>query len=874
MKLCLLTAIVCTSAGVLPQEVRNHRGFLLKITAQSDEAVVRIDKSGNILIGGTFCSVPAAFFDPDYQVVNSITSGQCGMYGAQFSWDGRLNWIVRIHRAVGFTGSTLGGYLSSDKDGNVALAGQYYPSRIVVYDSTGYAVHTQDAWGQNGNSFLAVFDTNGRFKWITRQDGSTDNDGPLASAFDPYGNVYVVGSYLSHNLRAFSFSDQNQYRQLSTLSGYGANLFLAKYSPAGDILWLIGIDGSSWDQAISALDIDRNGNIYYGSYWDSPTINIRSVTGAVITQTRSGNIQSSMVKLGSDGAIHWVVQTRGFSSTDTAYIRSASSDHSGGLVISGFFQTSTPGSATMSFINADGSTAKTLSYPGSTFGWVARFNSDGIFMWYAMVDGSGSDDITSVKVDSSDNIIIGGTFESPVLNFYAPNNPETVLGRLNKRTVSATRNLFFAKLDLTGVLRWAGQTESLDGSTDTLTSIYTDLDNNVFVSGILKTRSGVIYNGLGIPVVNASVFTAPTAFMLKLLPNGAWAPTLPELFQTTDISSEIPTETSSRPAVRNKLAATDYTMLFIVIGACGLLALICVVIGIIYISHRKAVTTVSAAAGRTKSSDLLVPRGRDNARDLTDMTMTVTVHELSIPAFLELKWGLDFKQESMFAKGGVGKIFFCTALSPDLLNMSGRQKLVVKHFGEKMDELSEGQQAAFWQELSMMRMMRDHPNFAKVYGYSTNPVSMVMKFYEIGDMGAWVLCNRKKKIKYPYTKGSVISFFRGIVSAIGHIHKQGLVHNDIKPDNILMDLDPEKSVLIPIITDFGISKVVTAAALLVHAFTRSNLRGLSMRYAAPEVIFNFKEKVAEHNANVVMAGDVYAVALTLYCMINRREPWK
>lgn len=52
------------------------------------------------------------------------------------------------------------------------------------------------------------------------------------------------------------------------------------------------------------------------------------------------------------------------------------------------------------------------------------------------------------------------------------------------------------------------------------------------------------------------------------------------------------------------------------------------------------------------------------------------------------------------------------------------------------------------------------------------------------------------------------------------MHQSGFAHLDIKPDNVLLDVD-DNGQMVPIITDFGISKLHDNSKNLVNAFKLS-----------------------------------------------------
>lgn len=104
------------------------------------------------------------------------------------------------------------------------------------------------------------------------------------------------------------------------------------------------------------------------------------------------------------------------------------------------------------------------------------------------------------------------------------------------------------------------------------------------------------------------------------------------------------------------------------------------------------------------------------------------------------------------------------------------------------------------------------------------------------------------------------------------IHDNQIVHCDLKPLNVLLDSVDGVS-LVPILSDFGISYISDNTHLKVEAFKVSNSRGLSLMYAAPENLYNFRRGMRESRPFILRAGDMYAFAVIMYNMITRRDPW-
>ena len=101
---------------------------------------------------------------------------------------------------------------------------------------------------------------------------------------------------------------------------------------------------------------------------------------------------------------------------------------------------------------------------------------------------------------------------------------------------------------------------------------------------------------------------------------------------------------------------------------------------------------------------------------------------------------------------------------------------------------------------------------------------------------------------------NVFSFFRKLVEGLGTIHDRGLVHADIKMDNIVVNSDNE-----PMIIDFDNSASIGEV---------SGPRG-TRSYMAPEMIRKFQNvEVVEFQPSL----DFYAIGVMLYGIIKKNYP--
>jgi serine/threonine-protein kinase len=96
-----------------------------------------------------------------------------------------------------------------------------------------------------------------------------------------------------------------------------------------------------------------------------------------------------------------------------------------------------------------------------------------------------------------------------------------------------------------------------------------------------------------------------------------------------------------------------------------------------------------------------------------------------------------------------------------------------------------------------------------------------------------------------------------IAEALHHAHRQGILHRDIKPPNILFSKEGE-----PQITDFGLAKDVQSES----SMTRSGMTLGTPQYMPPEQAEGRLQDVDERS-------DIYALGATFYEMLTFRPPF-
>ncbi|HEY0095057.1 MAG TPA: serine/threonine-protein kinase, partial [Archangium sp.] len=94
-----------------------------------------------------------------------------------------------------------------------------------------------------------------------------------------------------------------------------------------------------------------------------------------------------------------------------------------------------------------------------------------------------------------------------------------------------------------------------------------------------------------------------------------------------------------------------------------------------------------------------------------------------------------------------------------------------------------------------------HPNIVQVTEIVTTPVAgLVMDYIEGPTLGE--LCRDR-----PLEPQLLLEVFLPVLDAIEEAHRKGVVHRDLKPDNIIVGRD-NRGRFQPKVTDFGIAKVL------------------------------------------------------------------
>src|SRR5690348_785373 len=146
-----------------------------------------------------------------------------------------------------------------------------------------------------------------------------------------------------------------------------------------------------------------------------------------------------------------------------------------------------------------------------------------------------------------------------------------------------------------------------------------------------------------------------------------------------------------------------------------------------------------------------------------------------------------------------------------------------------------------------------HPNIVQVfdYGQSGDSYYIAMEFIEGADL------RRYLKKHGMLSNERAIEIAHDVALGLGAAHKRGIVHRDVKPQNVMLNDDGLVK-----LTDFGIASVykdVDAERLTTTGMTLG-----TVQYYAPE---------QAQGEIVTPAADIYALGIVMYEMLTGRTPF-
>jgi hypothetical protein len=283
------------------------------------------------------------------------------------------------------------------------------------------------------------------WQWIKDADGS-DRDWAYSVALDAQGNAYVAGVFQSPTLTlgSFTLSNAGQY-----------DIFLAKYNPAGQVVWAKSVGGPLSEWAV-AINVDNAGSLYLTGYYHSAY-----VLFGMVTLINQGFSDIYLAKYDTNGTALWAKSVGGTGSESASCV---TTDASGDVYIAGGFT-----SPALAFGPI------TLTHSGMTSDvFLAKYDSNGTEIWARGAGSPDNDGASSVAVDASGHVYLTGSFHGDLIGF-------DLFALTNVNPGWGSSDLFLVKYDAGGDVIWAKSAGGIYG--DEANGIRLDANGNPVIAG-------------------------------------------------------------------------------------------------------------------------------------------------------------------------------------------------------------------------------------------------------------------------------------------------------------------------------------------------------------------------------------------------------
>jgi hypothetical protein len=285
--------------------------------------------------------------------------------------------------------------------------------------------------------------------------GGTNADIGNGVCTDSNGDIYVTGNYTSPSM---SFG-------ITGITNAGTNtndIFLAKYTPSGDLVWVKSFGGAGHDYGY-ALATDINNNIFMVGQFTSASI---SFDGFTLTTAAPRSMY--IVKFDSDGNALWCNSCEGAG----GLANTVTTGPDGGVYVGGNFSESAIGF---------GAITLTHTGPNGTNLYLVKYDASGNILWAKNAGGTllnNAAHCSDIETDSDNNVFITGYFLAPQISFgslIVPNH------------TPAKAEIFLAKYNAAGNEIWA---INAGGDFDDIAEgMAIDNGGNIWITGWFQTET-------------------------------------------------------------------------------------------------------------------------------------------------------------------------------------------------------------------------------------------------------------------------------------------------------------------------------------------------------------------------------------------------
>jgi serine/threonine protein kinase len=214
----------------------------------------------------------------------------------------------------------------------------------------------------------------------------------------------------------------------------------------------------------------------------------------------------------------------------------------------------------------------------------------------------------------------------------------------------------------------------------------------------------------------------------------------------------------------------------------------------------------------------------------------------------------NYRIDAVISEGGMGAIYRATDV-----NLMRPVAVKVMHSDLAADPSF---QERFLQEARAAARL-DHPSIVRIYhfGREADLLYIAMELVDGLSLGAYI--RQLARLNQVVRLEETLTLIAQAADALGYAHRQGIIHRDVKPDNILVKrLDRPDRLSDPplraMLTDFGLAKLMEA-----EGETQAGLMMGTLPYMSPEQVLD---------RPVDGRSDIYSLGVVLYQLATGKLP--
>jgi serine/threonine-protein kinase len=200
----------------------------------------------------------------------------------------------------------------------------------------------------------------------------------------------------------------------------------------------------------------------------------------------------------------------------------------------------------------------------------------------------------------------------------------------------------------------------------------------------------------------------------------------------------------------------------------------------------------------------------------------------------------EYRLVDPLGKGGMGEVY--RAVHPQLGRVVAIKVLTPRGHGTDLVQRFRNE--------ALIQAQLQHPHIAKLYGFQElgGRACIIMEYVDGQTL------EERLRSRGPLPVAEAVRIFQAVVSAVGYIHRHGIIHRDLKANNIKLSVSGKVKLL-----DFGIAKAESTPKLTAAGETVGTLE-----YLAPELV---------KGGSASPQSDIWALGVLLYELVTGEMPF-